>query len=131
MLSNFTKNINCSIFQNPSGLCVPKRFLEVFVVDTKGNKHTVPFEDGDNLFESIHEAGLDIIHGSCNGGIACGECVTLIPEERKEDVSEQEEDEADCLEATGNKIKNARLACGMILDEDSEGIVFTIAPFDN
>ncbi|KAJ6248072.1 ferredoxin/adrenodoxin [Anaeramoeba flamelloides] len=119
MLSLVSSNLKKSPF---SGINIPKRFLEVFVLDTTGKKHTIEFEEGDTLFEAVENAGHSFIPGSCNGGIACGECVVFVPEGQMENVSELEEDEKDCMEATGTTHPSARLACGLILDEDSEVI---------
>ncbi|KAJ3446533.1 ferredoxin/adrenodoxin [Anaeramoeba flamelloides] len=123
MLSIVSSNLKKS---NLSGLNIPKRFLEVFVHDKEGNKHAIEFEEGDTLFEAVENAGHSFIPGSCNGGIACGECVVFVPEGQMENVSELEEDEKDCMEATGTSHPSARLACGLILDEDSEGIEFKL-----
>lgn len=85
-----------------------------------GDKKTIEYEDDQNLFEVLTGAGVLDAAGTCNGNIACGKCQVKVV---SGSVPDAEDDEKDLLESSP---AGARLACAIVLGENSNGSVFQV-----
>jgi 2Fe-2S ferredoxin len=98
------------------------------VIDRAGNVHSVVFNEGDSLMESIRDAGVRDILALCGGVNSCATCHVFVDEEWMESVGAAAGDEADLLETSVFNTPRSRLSCQIELAARLDGLSVTIAP---
>ena len=83
-----------------------------------GAKKVLTFDDEQNLFEVLTNAGCIPKDRTCMGNMACGKCKVKVVSGK---VPKMEEEENDLLE---DAPKGTRLACAVSLTAESDGAVF-------
>eukprot|EP01156_Anaeramoeba_ignava_P012944 Anaeramoba_ignava/a498000_46.p1 GENE.a498000_46~~a498000_46.p1 ORF type:complete len:133 (+),score=39.06 a498000_46:25-423(+) len=130
MLSRITEK---NLKKNQRLIGVPiKRFLASFtLIDTTGNKTKIDYDpdDGMTLLDIVNEKGINTIHAKCQGALACAECHVYVDSQKKDSLTQPEEEEQDCLKSAKDPKPNSRLACGLVMDEKADGLTVTIAPY--
>ena len=100
------------------------------VTDREGNTHSVAFNDGDSLMESIRDAGVRDILALCGGCCSCATCHVYVDDEWRETVGPAAGDESDLLETSAFNTTRSRLSCQIELAARLDGLSSTIAPED-
>jgi 2Fe-2S ferredoxin len=98
------------------------------VTDRVGNVHSVVFNEGDSLMESIRDAGVRDILALCGGVNSCATCHVFVDEEWMESVGAAAGDESDLLETSAFNTPRSRLSCQIELAQRLDGLSVTIAP---
>jgi 2Fe-2S ferredoxin len=98
------------------------------VIDRAGNVHSVVFNEGDSLMESIRDAGVRDILALCGGVNSCATCHVFVDEEWMESVGAAAGDESDLLETSVFNTPRSRLSCQIELAARLDGLSVTIAP---
>lgn len=93
------------------------RFASLTGITPSGEKKTLEFEDEQNLFEVLTEAGVIPKDGTCMGNMACGKCKIKVV---SGNIPEPEDEEKDLLE---DAEAGVRLACAISLTGDCDGAV--------
>ena len=84
-------------------------------------KRVVQFFRNETVLQVAERNNINL-HGHCEGFGICGGCHVFV-ETQDIYVSEITEKENDCLDTVRGVAMNSRLACQMILDERSDGLV--------
>ncbi|EAX91276.1 Ferredoxin 6 [Trichomonas vaginalis G3] len=94
-------------------------FPSLTIVNSKGEKTKVDFEDGQRLFDAVEGTKAEYIRGECGGNMSCGLCFVEVPPNafKQPDVKEM-----DLLEETDGTTKYSRLACQLILGPQFEDV---------
>jgi 2Fe-2S ferredoxin len=98
------------------------------VTDRQGNVHSVAFNEGDALMESIRDAGVRDILALCGGVCSCATCHVFVDEEWMDKVGPAAGDESDLLETSAFNTPRSRLSCQIKLAARLDGLSVTIAP---
>jgi ferredoxin, 2Fe-2S len=98
------------------------------VTDRQGNVHSVAFNEGDALMESIRDAGVRDILALCGGVCSCATCHVFVDEEWTDSVGPAAGDESDLLETSAFNTPRSRLSCQIKLAARLDGLSVTIAP---
>ncbi|GBN17625.1 Adrenodoxin, mitochondrial [Araneus ventricosus] len=86
---------------------------------------------GDTVRSTVEEDDPDFRgYGSCNGGISCRGCHVILSEEDFDKLAEPSEEEADVLDGADFSTSTSRLACGMTLGPEMDGMVLKIPKLD-
>ncbi|MCW2690185.1 MAG: ferredoxin [Mycobacterium sp.] len=98
------------------------------VTDREGNVHSVAFNEGDSLMESIRDAGVRDILALCGGCNSCATCHVFVDDEWRETVGPATGDESELLETSAFNTPRSRLSCQIELAARHDGLSVTIAP---
>lgn len=93
------------------------RFASITGITKDGEKKVLEFEDDQNLFELLTEAGVVSSEGTCMGNMACGKCKIKVV---SGNIPAPEEEEQDLLE---DAPEGMRLCCAITLNGDCDGAV--------
>lgn len=103
---------------------------QVHVTTRDGETRTLETTSGCPLMEVLRDGNTGV-EGTCGGMCSCGTCHVYVSEEWLSRLPERSEDEAMMLEALEDFVElrpGSRLACQIMLDDDSSGISVEIAP---
>ena len=98
--------------------------MKVVFINKSGEKHEVEFTPGQTLLSVAEKNGIRI-NSMCEGNGVCGGCHVIIKDSSK--ISGISNKEEDGLDMARNVTPHSRLACQVILSEESNDLeVFLI-----
>lgn len=99
--------------------------MKINVKDRAGNPMVVEGEAGDRLMSPL--ADLNLVEATCGGECSCATCHVYVDPEWVGRLPQQDESEAELLDALLSHRPNSRLACQIRLEAEHEGLGITIA----
>ncbi len=101
--------------------------IVLYVIDRKGEKHTINAEVGKTLKDVIiREIEMDHF-GDCGGCCACATCHVYIESTSKWAVNGFGQDEKDMLEMAEGVTDESRLGCQIQVNPEMDGMTLTVA----
>lgn len=100
-------------------------FPKLTIVNREGKKISVPFKDGDRLFDAIENTEAQELQGACGGNMACGGCHCILEQSVYE---KPDEDEAATLGNSQGVTSTSRLACNLTLTSKFDGTTIKMGP---
>lgn len=94
------------------------RQLTITFTTNSGETKELAYDEDQNLFEVLTEAGFMKKQGTCMGNVACGKCQV---KHVGGTVTEADDDEKDLL---GDAPSNIRIACAIALDAGADKAQF-------
>jgi ferredoxin, 2Fe-2S len=103
--------------------------MSSLVVETRsGETHSIPFEAGSSLMETIRDSGLDELLALCGGSCSCATCHVFIDAAYLAKVEPIGDDESDLLDGSSCRAETSRLACQIRMTDALAGMNVRIAP---
>jgi 2Fe-2S ferredoxin len=99
--------------------------LSLTVINRSGQKITVPYDDGQRLFDAIDPTPAKELQGPCGGNMVCGGCHSILDAKI---FKKPDEDEAATLENSKGTTPTSRLACNLTLTPAFDGAVIKMGP---
>jgi 2Fe-2S ferredoxin len=99
----------------------------LIVKDRDGNTHEVEGLDGWRVMEIIRDHGLPI-KAECGGACACATCHVYVDDAWTEKLVPATDEEIDKLDEAFEVQPNSRLSCQILMREEFDGLVVTLAP---
>ncbi|KAJ3446720.1 anaerobic nitric oxide reductase flavorubredoxin [Anaeramoeba flamelloides] len=130
MLSFFTSNkkplVN-KVEQVASRLFTSTYKLNVVLRD--GKKKEIKYKKGETLYDAATNNKVFAVLGQCGGNMSCTQCQIYTKEEDFGKLYKMRPQEKDALGHANERIEErSRLSCGLILDENADGIEVEMAP---
>ena len=113
MLSTYHRNIGV------------RYFPQLTIINREGEKITVPFKEGDRLFDAIENTKAQDLQGACGGNMACGGCHCILEQSV---YTKPEEDEEATLQNSNGVTSTSRLACNLTLTSKFDGTTIKMGP---
>jgi ferredoxin, 2Fe-2S len=102
--------------------------LYIFVRDSAGQMHKIPALSGWRVMEIIRDNGLPI-KAECGGALLCATCHVYVDPDWAARIPPPRDDERDMIvDAAMAPQDYSRLSCQMIMTDDLNGLVVTLAP---
>ncbi|MGE4492881.1 MAG: 2Fe-2S iron-sulfur cluster-binding protein [Syntrophotalea sp.] len=99
--------------------------VSINVTDRAGVDHVIKAQVGVPLMQALRNEGL--VDAICGGECACATCHVHIQGGGMEKVGKPSGQEVDMLETSLETQDNSRLSCQVIVSEDLDGLVLTVA----
>lgn len=97
-------------------------------VQADASRREVAAANGISVMRAAIDAGIDGIIADCGGGLACATCHVLLEPEDFARLSPPEPAEEDMLTLTAlERQPTSRLSCQIMLTDELDGIVVTVA----
>jgi 2Fe-2S ferredoxin len=100
--------------------------MKIIFVDTFGISRAVEGKVGQSAMECATANDVPGIIASCGGGMACGTCHGMIPEEWLRKLPHPSEQELGMLEGVIDPTPQSRLTCQIRLNNDLEGLTIFV-----
>ena len=101
---------------------------KITFITPDGERHELQAKLGSSVMHVAIDAGIDGIHAECGGAAACGTCHVYADEQILTRLVPPESNEEAMLDYTVEpRQPNSRLSCQLLITDDMEGAVFTIA----
>ena len=100
--------------------------MKLFVIDRKGEEHTVEATVGDSLMLSLR--ANDLVDATCSGSCSCATCHLFIGDQWVSGLPTPSEDEAEVIEFLKFAQDDSRLSCQLVVTEAMDGMKVTVAP---
>jgi 2Fe-2S ferredoxin len=102
--------------------------LTLVVIDPENKRHEVPALSGWRVMEIIRDHGLPI-RAECGGACACATCHVYVDAQWTDKIPKPRDDEEALLDTvTGLDPKRSRLSCQILMQDELDGLVVTLAP---
>lgn len=102
--------------------------MKIKVTDMEGVNHELDGIEGWRVMEIIRDSGLPI-RADCGGACCCATCHVYVSEEWQDKLVPPSDDERDLLDDQGIGLQdNSRLSCQILMREELDGLVVTLAP---
>ncbi|MBY0382890.1 MAG: 2Fe-2S iron-sulfur cluster binding domain-containing protein [Xanthobacteraceae bacterium] len=101
--------------------------MYLHVIDHEGQEHTLEGLEGWRVMEVIRDWGLSI-KAECGGACACATCHVYIDNEWVNKLVPPTDEEVDRLDEAFFVESNSRLACQILMTEDTDGLRVKLAP---
>lgn len=101
--------------------------LFIYVIDQKGERHSLEALEGFRVMEIIRDWGLNI-KAECGGACACGTCHVYVTPEWADKLFAPQDEEQDQLDETFHVEEHSRLSCQIIMSAELNGLEVTLAP---
>jgi 2Fe-2S ferredoxin len=99
----------------------------LIVRERDGKTHEVEGLDGWRVMEIIRDHGLPI-KAECGGACACATCHVYVDERWIDKLAPATDEETDKLDEAFEVQPNSRLSCQILMREELDGLVVTLAP---
>lgn len=100
----------------------------IVFVQADATRRDVAAASGTSVMRAATDAGIDGMIADCGGGLACATCHVLLDPADFDRLPSPEPAEEDMLTLTAlERQPTSRLSCQIIMSEDLDGIVITIA----
>lgn len=103
---------------------------KIQVTDLSGKVSTLNAVSGNTLMENLRDNGYEDILAICGGVCSCSSCHVYIEGEWAQKLDPMREDEHQLVSSTSSYQPNSRLSCQVIVNDDMDGMVVTIAKQD-
>ncbi len=103
---------------------------KITVINRAGDRTDIEAENGLSVMEVIRDNGFDEMLALCGGCCSCATCHVHIDPSFKDKVSTMGEDEDDLLESSDHRDDNSRLSCQLMVSDDIDGLIVTLAEED-
>ena len=100
--------------------------MKLFVIDRKGEEHTLEATVGDSLMLSLR--ANDLVDATCSGSCSCATCHLFIGDPWVSVLPTPSEDEAEVIEFLKFAQDDSRLSCQLVVTEAMDGMKVTVAP---
>lgn len=102
--------------------------LSLVVIDQEGETHVLPALSGWRVMEIIRDHELPI-RAECGGSCACATCHVYVHTQWADKLVLPADDENDLLDTvTGFDAQRSRLSCQVLMRDDLDGMIVTLAP---
>ncbi|MDB5477802.1 MAG: ferredoxin, 2Fe-2S [Alphaproteobacteria bacterium] len=102
--------------------------LQIKVIDQVGGTHELPALSGWRVMEIIRDHDLPI-RAECGGSGACATCHVYVDAQFVSKLVPPDEDEQYMLDSVeGFDATRSRLSCQILMRDDLDGLVVTLAP---
>lgn len=101
--------------------------MKINVTDMNGSQHELEALPGWRVMEIIRDWDLPI-KAECGGACACATCHVYVDEAWLSRLPEKTSEELDMLENLGDLRANSRLACQVLMSDELDGLMVTLAP---
>lgn len=101
---------------------------KITFINPDGSEVGVEVANGENAMRAAAANGLDGIVGDCGGALNCATCHVFVSKEfwdKLPDIDPLEDQMLDFTAAT--RRSNSRLSCQIIMSEELDGLILTIA----
>lgn len=101
----------------------------ITIIDSDGAEYELSAVAGETLMQVATRSGLQGVVAECGGNLICATCHVYLDEQsaaRFEPPGEQEDDMLGFTAA--DRLDTSRLSCQLVLSEQHEGVVATVAP---
>jgi len=100
------------------------------VTKRSGDKHQINANSGTTLMENLRDNDMEI-EAICGGCCSCATCHIFIEDNWNEKLPSRQDDEQELVEETNSyRDEESRLSCQIVITDDLDGLVVTIAPED-
>ncbi|MEC3947678.1 2Fe-2S iron-sulfur cluster-binding protein [Sphingobium sp. HWE2-09] len=100
----------------------------IVFVQADATRHEVAAANGISVMRAAIDAGIDGMVADCGGGLACATCHVLLEPTDYSRLPPPEPTEEDMLTLTAlERLPTSRLSCQIILTDELDGIIVTIA----
>ena len=102
--------------------------LTLIVIDQHGARHEIPALAGWRVMEIIRDNMLPI-KAECGGSCTCATCHVYVDAAWLDKIPRAHPEEDDMLDTVdGLDIQRSRLSCQILMSEELDGMVVTLAP---
>jgi len=101
--------------------------MYLHVIDHEGQEHTLEGLEGWRVMEVIRDWGLSI-KAECGGACACATCHVYIDNDWVNKLVPPTDEEVERLDDAFFVEPNSRLACQILMNEDTNGLRVKLAP---
>ena len=101
--------------------------MKINVTDITGGQHELDALPGWRVMEIIRDWDLPI-KAECGGACACATCHIYVDAEWLDRLPEKTDDEIDMLANLGDLRANSRLSCQVLMSDELDGLIVTLAP---
>jgi ferredoxin, 2Fe-2S len=107
---------------------MPSESLHIIVHTPDGARHTLPALAGWRIMEIIRDGGLPI-RAECGGCMACATCHVYVDPAWVDKLNPPRDDERDMIaDFARDPRENSRLSCQILMSDELNGLVVTLAP---
>jgi ferredoxin, 2Fe-2S len=100
---------------------------KLVVIDMAGARHEVDGLDGWRVMEIIRDNGLPI-KAECGGACACATCHVYVDDAWRGKLVAPSDEEIERLDEAFEVTERSRLSCQILMREDLDGLIVTLAP---
>ncbi|GAC85562.1 2Fe-2S iron-sulfur cluster-binding protein [Gordonia paraffinivorans] len=101
----------------------------VTFISFDGEKHEVPFVEGQNLMQVAIDNGVSGIDGDCGGDAACGTCHVTVDQQWIAATGSRTPAEEQMLEMNPDCQETSRLSCQIALGAEHDGLIVNLPEF--
>lgn len=101
--------------------------MKLIVNDMQGNRHELEALEGWRAMEVIRDWGLPI-KAECGGACSCATCHVYVDPAWMDKLVPPTDEELDMLDGAFEVEDNSRLSCQILMRDDLDGLVLTLAP---
>lgn len=103
---------------------------KLVVVTREGDETVLEAEDGLSVMEAIRDGGIDELLALCGGCCSCATCHVYVDPAFAALLPDMTEDESELLDSSDHRDERSRLSCQIIMNDEVDGLIITIAPED-
>jgi 2Fe-2S ferredoxin len=103
---------------------------KLVVVTREGEESVFEAETGLSVMEVVRDNGVDELLALCGGCCSCATCHVYVDAAFATLLPDMSEDENDLLDSSDHRNDTSRLSCQLVMSEELDGLIVTIAPED-
>jgi 2Fe-2S ferredoxin len=103
---------------------------KLVVVTREGEESVFEAETGLSVMEVVRDNGIDELLALCGGCCSCATCHVYVDPAFAAILPDMSEDENDLLDSSDHRNDTSRLSCQLVMTDELDGLIVTIAPED-